>query len=50
MTDSTPVRGGTERNASTIELFFDLVYVFAITLALEHLFPWTDLSLSEAST
>jgi len=25
------VRGGTERNASTIELFFDLVYVFAIT-------------------
>lgn len=25
------VRGGTGRNASTIELFFDLVYVFAIT-------------------
>ncbi|MCL1692657.1 MAG: low temperature requirement protein A [Actinomycetia bacterium] len=31
MTDSHPVRGGTQRNASTIELFFDLVYVFAIT-------------------
>jgi low temperature requirement protein LtrA len=29
MTDSTPVRVGTERNASTIGLFFDLV--FAIT-------------------
>ena len=25
------VKGGTERNASTLELFFDLVYVFAIT-------------------
>ena len=25
------VRGGTERNATTLELFFDLVYVFAIT-------------------
>ena len=25
------VLGGTERNASTLELFFDLVYVFAIT-------------------
>ena len=25
------VRGGTDRNASTLELFFDLVYVFAIT-------------------
>ena len=25
------VRGGTGRNASTLELFFDLVYVFAIT-------------------
>ena len=30
MTDSTPVRVGTELNASTIELFFDLLYVFAI--------------------
>ncbi len=25
------VRGGAERNATTLELFFDLVYVFAIT-------------------
>ena len=31
MTELNPVRGGSERNASTIELFFDLVYVFAIT-------------------
>ena len=33
MTDETRldvVKGGTERNASTLELFFDLVYVFAI--------------------
>ncbi|MEA3503228.1 MAG: low temperature requirement protein A [Actinomycetota bacterium] len=31
MTELQSVRGGTDRNASTIELFFDLVYVFAIT-------------------
>jgi len=31
MTDAGSVRGGRERSASTIELFFDLVYVFAIT-------------------
>ena len=30
MSENT-VRGGTDRNASTLELFFDLVYVFAIT-------------------
>jgi low temperature requirement protein LtrA len=31
MTDDLTVRGGTDRPASTIELFFDLVYVYAIT-------------------
>jgi low temperature requirement protein LtrA len=31
MSDSDAVLGGTGRNASTLELFFDLVYVFAIT-------------------
>jgi low temperature requirement protein LtrA len=31
MSDPEAVRGGTGRNASTLELFFDLVYVFAIT-------------------
>ena len=31
MTDEENIRGGVERNASTLELFFDLVYVFAIT-------------------
>jgi len=32
VTDQTDqVRAGTERNATTLELFFDLVYVFAIT-------------------
>ena len=31
MTDKDNVRGGVGRNASTLELFFDLVYVFAIT-------------------
>ncbi len=31
MTENLPVLGGEERSASTLELFFDLVYVFAIT-------------------
>jgi low temperature requirement protein LtrA len=31
MSEPDTVRGGTGRNASTLELFFDLVYVFAIT-------------------
>ncbi len=31
MSEPDAVRGGTGRNASTLELFFDLVYVFAIT-------------------
>ena len=31
MTEELNVRGGEGRNASTLELFFDLVYVFAIT-------------------
>lgn len=31
MTEIDDVRGGTGRSASTLELFFDLVYVFAIT-------------------
>jgi low temperature requirement protein LtrA len=31
MTHTPAVRGGEGRNASTLELFFDLVYVFAIT-------------------
>ncbi|MCL1600704.1 MAG: low temperature requirement protein A [Actinomycetia bacterium] len=31
MSNPDAVLGGTERNASTLELFFDLVYVFAIT-------------------
>ena len=31
VTDQDNVRGGVGRNASTLELFFDLVYVFAIT-------------------
>ena len=31
VTDRDIVRGGVGRNASTLELFFDLVYVFAIT-------------------
>jgi low temperature requirement protein LtrA len=31
MTEDLNVRGGEGRNASTLELFFDLVYVFAIT-------------------
>jgi low temperature requirement protein LtrA len=31
MTENLHVRGGEERHASTLELFFDLVYVFAIT-------------------
>lgn len=33
------VRGGTERNASTLELFFDLVYVFAITQVVSFIHP-----------
>jgi low temperature requirement protein LtrA len=38
---SDAVPGGTERSASTLELFFDLVYVFAITqiVALIHADP-----------
>lgn len=31
MTEVDTVKGGTDRSASTVELFFDLVYVFAIT-------------------
>ncbi|MCL1592726.1 MAG: low temperature requirement protein A [Actinomycetia bacterium] len=31
MTDQDATPGGEERNASTLELFFDLVYVYAIT-------------------
>jgi low temperature requirement protein LtrA len=41
VTDDDAVRGGTERTSTTIELFFDLVYVFAITqvTGLLHLEP-----------
>ncbi len=41
MSESDAVLGGVERNASTLELFFDLVYVFAITqiVALIHSDP-----------
>jgi low temperature requirement protein LtrA len=41
MSEPDAVLGGTERNASTLELFFDLVYVFAITqiVALIHADP-----------
>lgn len=41
MTEIDRVRGGTGRAASTLELFFDLVYVFAITqvVALIHAEP-----------
>jgi low temperature requirement protein LtrA len=41
MPEPDAVLGGTERNASTLELFFDLVYVFAITqvVALIHTDP-----------
>jgi low temperature requirement protein LtrA len=35
MSDPDAVLGGTGRNASTLELFFDLVYVFAITQVVE---------------
>ena len=31
MADTDTVAGGAERSATTLELFFDLVYVFAIT-------------------
>jgi low temperature requirement protein LtrA len=31
MTENLHALGGDERSASTLELFFDLVYVFAIT-------------------
>jgi len=38
MADIDTVAGGTERSATTLELFFDLAYVFAITqvVALVH--------------
>jgi low temperature requirement protein LtrA len=41
MSEPDAVLGGTGRNASTLELFFDLVYVFAITqvVALVHADP-----------
>jgi low temperature requirement protein LtrA len=41
MSDQDAVPGGNERSASTLELFFDLVYVFAITqvVALIHADP-----------